>query len=171
MDVGGVLELAAPGGQDTGATREVGATAPLVLGEALEGERRGMEHRVVREALMRAEQGVEGLGDGQGAEQVRPGQLSLQAVMKPRLGCRLLALGTVPVATGMLDAVLCLTVWALIEAMAIGAAAAVLDSADNLTVGGGEVGRALQILWRKGGADSAQGGHGRSPCMRVWRRS
>jgi hypothetical protein len=65
---------------------------------------------------------------------VRPGKLSLQMVMKPLLGFMLLALGTVPVATGVLDAVLFLTVWTLIEAMAIVAAAAVLDGADNLTV-------------------------------------
>jgi len=54
--------------------------------------------------------------------------------MKPLLGCMLLALGTVPVATGMMDAVLFLTVWALLEAMALVAAAAVLDSADHLRV-------------------------------------
>jgi hypothetical protein len=134
VDGGVVLELSAPGRQDPGKPRESGADEPLGLGEALEGERRGVEHRVGREALMRAEKGAEGLGDGKGAEKVRPGQLSLQVVRKPLLGFLRLALGTGPVATGMLDAVLFLTVWALREAMAIGAAAAVLDSAENLTV-------------------------------------
>jgi hypothetical protein len=65
---------------------------------------------------------------------VRPGKLSLQMVMKPLLGFMLLALGTVPVATGVLDAVLFLPVWALREAMARVAAAAVLEGADNRTV-------------------------------------
>jgi hypothetical protein len=55
-------------------------------------------------------------------------------VMKPLLGFMLLALGTVPVATGVLDAVLFLPVWALREAMARVAAAAVLEGADNRTV-------------------------------------
>jgi hypothetical protein len=36
---------------------------------------------------------------------VRPGQLLLEVVMEPLLGCLLRAQGTVAVATGMLDAV------------------------------------------------------------------
>jgi hypothetical protein len=44
--------------QDTNATREVGADETFVFGEALEGERRGVEHGVVREALMRADKGA-----------------------------------------------------------------------------------------------------------------
>ena len=65
---------------------------------------------------------------------MRPGQLFIQVMLEPLLSFMLLALGTVAVATGMIDAVLSFTVWALIEAMAIGAAAAVLDGADHLTV-------------------------------------
>jgi hypothetical protein len=53
-----VLELSSPGVPDTGATREVGAEATLVVGEAREGERRGVDHGVVREALRRAEKGA-----------------------------------------------------------------------------------------------------------------
>jgi hypothetical protein len=52
VDVGVVLELSAPGVQDTGATREVGADETLVCGEAFEGERRGVDHGMIREALM-----------------------------------------------------------------------------------------------------------------------
>jgi hypothetical protein len=55
--------------------------------------------------------------------------------------------------------------------MAVMAALALLDGADDLAVRGGEVGIALQVFWRKGGADLAEGGHGRSPCMRALRRS
>ena len=58
MDVRVGLELPAPRMQDPGATREVGAEETLVLGEALAGERRGVAHRVVREALRRAEKGT-----------------------------------------------------------------------------------------------------------------
>ena len=47
-----VLELASPGVQDTGATREVGADETRIVGEAFEGERRGVEHGVGSEALM-----------------------------------------------------------------------------------------------------------------------
>jgi len=83
---------------------------------------------------MRAEKGASGLGDGKGEEKVRPGQLSLQVVMKPRLGCMMLARWTVPVATGMMDAVVRATALALREAVAIGPALALLDGTDALSV-------------------------------------
>ena len=51
------------------------------------------------------------------------------------------------------------------------AAVALWDGADALSVCGGEVGVALQGCWGKGGEDIAEGGHGRSPCMRALRRS
>ena len=171
VHVGVVLELPAPGVQDTGETREVGADETLVFGEAFEGFRRSVEHGVVREALMRADEGSECLRDGEGEEEVRPGQLVFQVVLEPLLGFMLLTLGTVAVATGMIDAVLVATALALIEAMAVMSAAAVLDGADDLTVRGGEVGIALQVFWRKGGEDVAEGRHGRSPCIRALRRS
>jgi hypothetical protein len=38
-------------------------------------------------------------------------------------------------------------------------------------VGGGQVGIALQVFWSKSREDIAEGGHGRSPCMRVLRRA
>jgi hypothetical protein len=74
----------------------------------------------------------------------------------------LLTLRAVAVATGMVDAVLPLTVWALREAVAVMAAVAVLESADGLAVREGEVGGALQVCRRKGGQDVAEGGHDRS---------
>jgi hypothetical protein len=84
----------------------------------------------------------------------------------------LLALGTVAVATGMIDTVVCPTVLALIEAMAVMAALALLDGTDDFTVGGGQVRAALKVCWREGGDENlAQGGHGSSPCMRAVRRS
>ena len=54
---------------------------------------------------MRADEGSERLRDGEGEEEVRPGQLFVQVVLEPLLGCMLLTLGTVAVATGMMDAV------------------------------------------------------------------
>ena len=58
----------------------------------------------------------------------------VQVGMKPLLGCMLLTLRAMPIATGMIDTVVPLTAWALREAMAIGAAAAVLDGAEDLAV-------------------------------------
>ena len=66
---------------------------------------RGVEHGLVREALMRADEGSERLRDGEGEEEVRPGQLFVQVVLEPLLGFMLLTLGAVAVATGMVHAV------------------------------------------------------------------
>ena len=83
----------------------------------------------------------------------------------------LLTLGTVAVPTGMVDTVLPPTGVALIQAVTILSAAAVLDGADDLAVGSGEVRIPLQVFWRKRGEDVAESGHDRSPCMRAFRRS
>jgi hypothetical protein len=169
-----VRALPAPRRPDTGATRQVRPNAALVVGQPLAGRGRGLTPGVVREAWMRAAAGAERLRDRQGEKAVRPRELCVEVVLKPRLRVLLLALGAVgavAVATSRLDAVVSRTVWARREAMALGAAAAVLEGADHLTVCGGAVRRALQVFGRKSGADVPQGGHGSRPCMRVLRRS
>ena len=62
----------------------------------------------------------------------------------------MLALRTVPVATGMTNAVLIATALALIEAVAVMSAAAITDGTDGLSVREWQIGKALEILWRKG---------------------
>ena len=171
MDVGVVLELSAPGMQDTGETRQVRPNEALVLSQPLEGRCRGLKQGVVREALMRADKWTQGLRDGEGDEEVWPGELFLQVVLEPLLGFMLLTLGTVTVATGMIDAVLSATAVALREAVSIVSTAAMAEGADDLAMRGGEVGVTLKVLWGKGGEDIAEGGHGRSPCMRALMRS
>jgi hypothetical protein len=137
MDVRVVLELPAPGVQDAGAPRESGPKEALVCGEPFEGARRGVEHGLVGDALMRADEGAEGLGDRKGQKKMGPRQLCVQVMLEPLLGCMLLTLGTVAVPTGMVDAVVSPTVWALREAVSICAALALLDGADDLLVRGG----------------------------------
>ena len=166
-----VLELPAPRMQDTGETRKVRPDATLVFGEPCEGCRRGGEQGLVREALMRADEGSERLRHGAGEQEVRPRELFVQVVLEPLLGCMLLTLRAVPVATGMIDAVLHATALALREAVSIVAALALWDGADDLAVCEGQMRVALQVRWRTGGAEVAQGGHGRSPCMRALRRA
>ena len=73
-----------------------------------------------------------------------------------------LILGTVAAATGMVHAVLAPTRVALREAVAVGAALALLDGADDLAVCGGEMGIALKVCWCKRREDIAEGGHDRS---------
>ncbi len=161
MDVGVVLELPAPGVQDPGEPWQVGPDEARVGGQPFEGRGRGVEHGLVGGALMGADEGSEGLRDGEGQEEVRPGQLFVEVVLEPLLGFMLLTLGAVTVATGMMDAMVPPTVLALIEAMAVRAALAVLDGTDDLAVYEGQLGIALQVFWSKGGADLAESGHDR----------
>jgi len=102
---------------------------------------------------------------------VWPRELCVEMVLEPLLGCMLLALGTVPVATGMLDTVLFPTAPALRKAVAIVPALALVDGADALAVSEGQMGGAFQVCWGKGREEIAPGGHGRSPCMRALRRA
>ena len=120
---------------------------------------------------MRAETWAEGRGDGKGDEAMRPGQLLVQVVVEPLLGCMLLTLGTVAVTTGMMDAVVSPAARALREAVAVGSALALLDGADDLAVGSGEGGRAFQVLRGTSSEDIAESRHGSSPCMSALRRS
>jgi hypothetical protein len=75
MDVRVVLELSAPGMQDTGTPRELCPDTTVVCGEPCASLRRGGDQGVVREALRRADEGSERLRHGAGEEEVRPGQL------------------------------------------------------------------------------------------------
>jgi hypothetical protein len=65
-----------------------------------------MEQGLLGRALVGADEGAQGLRDGEGHQEVRPGELFLQVMLEPLLGFLLLALGTRAVATGMLAAVL-----------------------------------------------------------------
>src|SRR5205823_10775 len=123
----------------------------LVVGQPRAGRCRDLPQGVVREALRRAAAGAERLRDRQGAKAVRPRALGVAVGLKPLRRCLLLALGAVAVAPSRLDAVVSLTVWALREARAIGAAAAGWDGAAHLTVCGGEVRRTLQVCGRTSG--------------------
>jgi hypothetical protein len=166
-----VRELPAPGMQDTGAPRESGPEKALICGQPLEGRCRRRKQGLGSKAVLRAEKGTQGLRASEGEENVRPRELCVQGVLEPLVRFRLLALGTVPVATGTMDAVLFPTALALREAVAVMAALALWDGTDGLTVGSGEGGRALQGLRGTSSDDIAESRHGSSPCRRAWRRS
>ena len=171
VDMRGVLELPAPGMQDTGEPREIGPDEARIVGQPLEGRCRRLPQGLGSHAWLRAEKGTQGLRDSEGEEKVRPRELFGQVVLEPRLSFLLLALGTVPVATGTIDAVFFPTALALRAAVAVMAALALLDGTDGLTVCSGEGGIALQGLRGKSREDIAERRHGSSPCMRALRRS
>jgi hypothetical protein len=171
MNVRVVLERSSPGVQDTGKAGQGRADAALLVSEPFAGSCGRLAQDLGGDVLMRAEKRAQGLRDGAGKEKVGARELCLQVVVEPLLGCMLLALWTVPVAACVIDAVLVATGVARREALSVMATWALLDGADDLTVRGGEGGRALQRLWRQGVDDVADGGHGRSPCMRALMRT
>ena len=78
--MGMILELPTPRMQDPGEP-QVSADETLVIGQPLESRCRRLKHSLVREALMGADEGSERLRDGEGEEEVRPGQLFVQVVL------------------------------------------------------------------------------------------
>jgi hypothetical protein len=166
-----VLELPAPGRQDPGAPREIGPDEALIFGQPLEGQGRCLKQGWVSNALLRADKGTQGLRDREGDKKVRPRELFGQVMREPLVRFMLLALGTVPVATGTIEAVFFSTALALIEAVAVMAALALLDGTDGLPGCSGERGIALQVLRGKSREDIAESRHGSSPCMSALRRS
>jgi hypothetical protein len=162
VDVGVRLEVPAPGGQDSGAPRQVRPHATCVGGQPFEGRSRRVEQGLVGGALRRAEAGAERCRNREGAEAVWPRQLFLKVRCKPLRGCMLLPRRAMTIATGMVHAVVAPTRVALREAVAVGAAVALWESAEDLAVCGGERGITCKVCWRKSREDSAEGGHDRS---------
>ena len=78
---------------------------------------------------MRADKRAQGLRDGEGDEEVRPRELFVEVVLEPLLSFMVLTLRTMSIAAGVIDAVLCPTALAQIEAMTIVSTTAVADGA------------------------------------------
>jgi len=86
---------------------------------------------LVSEPGMRAAKGSQGLGDGEGDEKMRTWHLLVELMLEPELGVVVLALRTVPITTGMIDAMRLATAWAGVEAVAIGASSTGTDGPDR----------------------------------------
>jgi hypothetical protein len=81
VEVGVVLELSAPGMEDAGKPWEIGPDETRVLGQPFEGHGRCVKHRLVRGALMGADEGAKRLRDREGQEEMRPRKLLVQVVL------------------------------------------------------------------------------------------
>src|SRR5262252_2102700 len=114
--MGVILQLSAPGVQNPGKPWQVGPDEAVVGGQSLESRGRRLKQGLIRTALMGADEGSQRLRDGEGEEEVRPRQLFGYVVVEPLLRFMLLTLRAMPIATGMLDAVLLATALALVEA-------------------------------------------------------
>ena len=98
VDMGMVLELSAPGMEDTGKTGELRTDEALLFGEAFDGLRRGFEQGLVGDVLMRTDKWAQGLRDSEGDEEVGSWELFFKLVMEPLLGFMMLTLRTMAVA-------------------------------------------------------------------------
>src|SRR5215510_16322999 len=96
-----ILELSAPGRQDTRKTGESSAEEAGIAGEAFEGFRRRLEHGLVGQPGMRAAAGAQGFRDGKGDEAVRSWELFVELLVEPLLRLLVLTLWTMAIATGM----------------------------------------------------------------------
>src|SRR3954451_20924114 len=112
-----VLELSPPGMEDAGKAGEGGADEALLVSEPFAGLRRGCEHGLGGDAWMRADKRAQGLRDGAGNEAVWSRKLFVTLVREPLLGVVMLPLRAGAIATGMMDAGVFATAWALGEAV------------------------------------------------------
>src|SRR5437867_676403 len=119
-----ILELQAPGSQDTSKTGEISSDEAGIAGEACEGFRRRLEHGLGGQSGMGAAEGIQGFRDGKGEEEVRSTELFVEPL--PRL--MVLPLWTMAIAAGMRETVLLSIALAGIEAVAVGTSAACADS-------------------------------------------
>lgn len=99
VDVRVVLELPTPGMEDRSKAGQLCSNEALIFGQPFEGMRRGLEHRRIGQALMRADKRPQRLRDGEGDEEVGAGELFLQLLMQPLPGFMVLTLRTVAVTT------------------------------------------------------------------------
>jgi hypothetical protein len=171
MNMGVGLELAAPGGEAAGKAGQVGAEEALVFGKTFESGGGGLAQRRGGTVGRCAAQWSQGVGDRKGEEDVRNWELFFTLRVQPQLGWMMLPRRTVTGATGVLEAVVCATVLAVLPAMAIVAGFPVVDGADGLVLCEGQRGVALAVFWSVRGADLAQGGHEVGPYMRALLRA
>ena len=103
----------------------------LISGQFFEGLGGSLEQTLVSEPGVRATKGPQGLGDGEGDEEMGTWHLLVELVLKPELGVVMLTLRTVPIAASMIDAMRLATTWTGVEAVAIDASSTSTDGPDG----------------------------------------
>ena len=161
VDVGVVVELAAPGVKDAPEAREIPSHVLGISSQGGHGLRRGCEHSIVRGALVAADEGVELLGSGEGDQEMVPWHLPLHLVIKPALSFLVLAGGAVAISAGSESEVGFSASLALIEGRSEGGSSAVDHGADDLevVVGDGVV-EPVDVVLPIGAEDIVDGFHG-----------
>ena len=141
-----ILELPAPGMQDTRKTGESSADEAGIAGEAFEGFRRRLEHGLGGQPGMGAAEGAQGFRDGKGDEEVRSWELLVELVVEPLPRLLVLTLGTMAIAAGMRETVLLSTALAGRKAVAVGTGATCADGLHGCEVCRRQVGGAGEVL-------------------------
>ena len=165
-----ILELPAPGMQDTSKPGELSAEEAGIAGEAFEGFRRRLDQGLVGQPGMGAAEGAQGFRDSKGEEEVRAWELFVELFMEPLLRLLGLTLWTMAIAAGMRETVLLATALAGIEAVAVGTGAAGADGLQSCEVCRRQVGVACTLLCAIGGEDGGDRGHDGNPRMTAWMR-
>jgi len=164
VDMGMVMELAAPGVKDAEESREIASDVLSIRGQFLDGLRGGGEQGGIGSPLIAADEASEVFRDGEGDHEVVSGQLSLDLSFEPLVGLVMLAVGAVAVAAGAVDAVGRAAFLALVDRRACGWGAAVHDGVDHFAVyfrhGAGVL---FQVFDGVGPEDVIYGCHGRTP--------
>jgi hypothetical protein len=98
-------ELPSPGVEDPEEAGEVPADVSCLAGEFLDGLRGGLEEGAIARPLVAAHERPQGLGHGEGDQEMVPGQGAGEPLFQPRAALLVLALGAVPVPAGTEDPV------------------------------------------------------------------
>jgi len=107
-----------------------------VTRQQLSGFGRGAEERIVHDLLMAARERSEFAGQGEGEHAVRHGQLQVELSFEPALGVVVLALGTMAVATRVVEVLGFAAVGTGIDVPAQRRGAALLNRPHHLCVAG-----------------------------------
>jgi len=160
VDVGVVLELTAPGLQDTEEAREIGADETRVLGQPFQGLGGGFEQGMVGGFWVGADEDPELFGHGKGDQEIVCGKASGHLLYEPLLGFVVLAVGTVAIAAGPIDEMVLPATPAVIEGDAQFPTLAVDDGLDDFSVLVGDaLGVTLEIFGSELGEDIFDGRH------------
>src|SRR5258708_28995118 len=100
MDMGVILERAAPGMEDTEEATPFGADELRVGGQGLDRGAGRLEHRGISDPLVLAHEVAEPGRDGEGEQEVWARQQAIELVLAPGIGLVLLAGGALPVSAG-----------------------------------------------------------------------
>ena len=96
-----LLELPAPGVQDTRQTRQISADAACIVGETFQRCCRGFAQGLIGRSRMGTTEGTSRLRHGEGEEEIRPWELLLQLVVEPLLRLIVLTLWAMAIAAGV----------------------------------------------------------------------